>query len=192
MQDFAFFPSHKTVQSEEWFSNFSWWVNWKRDVLGSDPLSSTSSSLQRPGLADLPVYYCTLSSRQHSVLHIHSYQWRRTGTSPTDCSFKLSSLALMPWSVLGLYRGVLSHKGLWTHGNRKSCGPKEVNKPNPSVSWAKPSVCTLGQDLHCPWCLRYWVLPSFEVSVKEIQSNYKHCTVAIIRNLTMSVCQYWW
>lgn len=124
------------------------WVNWRRVVLSSDPGSSTVSSLWLPGLAGWLACYCTnasgmLSSHQHSVLHINSHQWRKAVTCPMGCFLKLFSSALVPWSVLHLYCGVLCYKWVWTHGNRKSCAPKETNRENPSVSWAR-SQCALG------------------------------------------------
>lgn len=136
MQDFAFFYLHRAEQfkvnsgplslaalghskcqsrsSQKAQASFSAcfksmprWVNWKRVVLSSDPMSNTMSFLQLPGLVDLLACYCSraaemLSSHQHSVLRINSHQWRKTVTCPMDCFFKLYSSASMPWSVLHL------------------------------------------------------------------------------------------
>lgn len=129
------------------FKTMPRWVNWKRDVLSSDPVSNTLPSLQLPDLTDLLAYYCShaavmLSSHQHSVLCINSHQGRKTGACPMDCFVKLYSSALMPCQSLHLYYRVLGYEELWTHGNRKSCDPKESNKQNPSVLWAS-SQCAL-------------------------------------------------
>jgi len=147
-------------------------------------------------LADLLAYCCShaaemLSSHQHSVLCINSHQRRKSVACPVNCFFELYSSALMPWSDLHFYCRVLSYEGLWTHGNRKSCGPKET-KQNPSASWTSSRCALWDRTYDGPWHLKYWVLSSVGVSVKEIQSNYKYCIINIISNWNMSVCQYWW
>lgn len=112
------------------FKTMPRWVNWRRVVLSSDPGSDTMPSGSQVWQvcwhsAVLMPLECFLHTS--TVCSISILKWRKAVTCPMGCFFQLFSSALVPWSVLHLYHGVLSCKWVWTYGNRKS-GPKGTNK----------------------------------------------------------------